>query len=164
MVDMNHKLTNYIIAQDKKDKKSGKKKDKKKKGKDDSDDDKKKSKKDKKDKKNKKDKKKEKKDSEENGDDDDDDKDYLKEAIFGKKEDDLGIVSDDDDKDSVDSEAGVDDEGAMGKFLFLGVVAIENRHVFFDCLHLFILLPLLTTQHSLSRELVNSWKKIQTLP
>mmetsp|Transcript_25814 Transcript_25814/g.42341 ORF Transcript_25814/g.42341 Transcript_25814/m.42341 type:complete len:401 (-) Transcript_25814:165-1367(-) len=117
MVDMNHKLTNYILAQDKKDKKSGKKG--KKKGKDDSDDDKKK-KKDKKDK--KKDKKKSKKDAaaEENGDD----KDYLKEAMFGKKEDDLGIVSDDDGKDD-ESEAGVDDEGAME-------LAIEGTRKFLE--------------------------------
>mmetsp|Transcript_24298 Transcript_24298/g.45238 ORF Transcript_24298/g.45238 Transcript_24298/m.45238 type:complete len:400 (-) Transcript_24298:167-1366(-) len=116
MVDMNHKLTNYILAQDKKDKKSGKKG--KKKGKDDSDDDKKK-KKDKKDK--KKDKKKSKKDAaaEENGDD----KDYLKEAMFGKK-DDLGIVSDDDGKDD-ESEAGVDDEGAME-------LAIEGTRKFLE--------------------------------
>jgi hypothetical protein len=139
MVDMNHKLTNYIIAQDKKDKKSGKKNKKdKKKGKDDSDDDKKK-KKDKKDKKkDKKDKKKDKKDSEENGDDD---KGYLKEAVFGKKEDDLGIVSDDDDdKESVASEAGVDDEGAMGKWLF-GFVAIKSAtSVLITYLHVFLLL------------------------
>lgn len=113
MVDMGHKLCNYILAQDKKDKKAakgkGKKEDKKskKKSKDDSDEDKKKSKKDKKAKKDKK------KDKKENSDEDEDGgKDYLKEAVFGKKEDDIGIVSDDD-EDSVASEAGVDDEGAM---------------------------------------------------
>lgn len=116
MVDMGHKLCNYILAQDKKDKKDkkaakgkGKKEDKKskKKSKDDSDEDKKKSKKDKKAKKDKK------KDKKENSDEDEDGgKDYLKEAVFGKKEDDIGIVSDDD-EDSVASEAGVDDEGAM---------------------------------------------------
>jgi translation initiation factor 5 len=113
MVDMAHKLCNYILAQKKKkDKKNGKgkKKDKKKgKGKDDSDDDKKK-KKDKK--KDKKDKKKDKKESE-----DDDDKEYLKEAAFGKNEEEI-IVSDDDNS-SVASEAGVDDEGAMSKSLCL---------------------------------------------
>mmetsp|Transcript_13740 Transcript_13740/g.21664 ORF Transcript_13740/g.21664 Transcript_13740/m.21664 type:complete len:406 (-) Transcript_13740:28-1245(-) len=110
MVDMGHKLCNYILAQkkkkDKEDKKKGKdkKKDKKKsKGKDDSDDDKKK-KKDKK--KDKKDKKKDKKEGE-----DDEDKDYLKEAMFGKNEE--TVVVSDDDNTSVASEAGVDDEGAM---------------------------------------------------
>merc|ERR1712100_354335 len=93
MVDMGHKLTNYILAQDKKAKKEAKskgkkdKKGKKGKGKDDSDDDKKKKK------------------------DKDEDKSYLKEAMFGKKEDDeIGVVSD---EESVASEAGVDDEGAM---------------------------------------------------
>jgi len=143
MVDMGHKLCNYILAQDKKDKKAGKGKGKKddkknkKKGKNDSDDDKKKSKKvsheswkdyfdrtcgtglshdyvsfqDKKAKKDKKkDKDKKSKDDSEGGDD----KDYLKEAVFGKKEEDIGVVSDDDD-DSTASEAGVDDEGAMSK-------------------------------------------------
>jgi len=108
---MGHKLTNYILAQDKKAKKEAKskgkkdKKGKKGKGKDDSDDDKKK-KKDKK--KDKKDKKKDKKDKKK---DTDEDKSYLKEAMFGKKEDDeIGVVSD---EESVASEAGVDDEGAM---------------------------------------------------
>ena len=115
MVDQGHKLCNYILAQDKKNKKDKKgkdKKDKKKgKGKDDSDDEKKK-KKDKKDKK-KKDKKKDKKDDIDL-DDEDDDKAYLKEAMFGKKEDSTEIP--DDDAESVASEAGVDDEGAMRKF------------------------------------------------
>ena len=116
MVDMGHKLTNYILAQDKKAKKEAKskgkkdKKGKKGKGKDDSDDDKKKKKDKKKDKKDKKKDKKEKKK------DTDEDKSYLKEAMFGKKEDDeIGVVSD---EESVASEAGVDDEGAMGKFLY----------------------------------------------
>jgi hypothetical protein len=35
--------------------------------------------------------------------------------MFGKKEEDNGIVSDDD-EDSAASEAGVDDEGAMSKY------------------------------------------------
>jgi translation initiation factor 5 len=127
MVDMHHKLTNFILAQDKKDKKSkGKNKKEKKKGKDDSDDDKKDKKKgkddsddDKKKKKDKKAKKEKKSKKDKNQDDEDsngDNKDYLKEAMFGKNQDDLGIVSDDDDDDDVASEAGVDDEGAMGKF------------------------------------------------
>jgi len=115
MVDMGHKLCNYILAQDKKDKKAGKNKGKKedkkskKKGKDDSDEEKKKSKKEKKDKKDKKkDKdKKSKEDGSEEGE-----KDYLKEAIFGKK-DDIGVVSDDEDDDSAATEVGVDDDGAM---------------------------------------------------
>ena len=63
----------------------------------------------KKEKKSKKDKKKSKDDSEGG------DKDYLKEAMFGKKENDLGIDSDDEDETSVASEAGVDDSGAMSK-------------------------------------------------
>ena len=114
MVDMGHKLCNYILAQHKKDLKEAKKagkKDKKsgKKGKkDDSDDDKKKKKDKKKDKKDKKKDKKEK----ENGEDDS--KDYLKEAMFGKKEE-TTVVSDDEDSASAASEAGVDDEGAMSK-------------------------------------------------
>jgi translation initiation factor 5 len=121
MVDMSHKLCNYILAQDKKAKKEAKskgkkdKKDKKKGGKDDSDDDKKKKKdKDKKKDKKDKDKKKDKKDKSKG--DEDDDKGYLKEAMFGKKEDEFGVVSDDD-STSVASEAGVDDEGAMSKYL-----------------------------------------------
>jgi translation initiation factor 5 len=116
MVDMNHKLCNYILAQDKKAKKDKKSKDKNKKkgkGKDDSDDDKKK--KDKKSKKDKKDKKSKKKDK--SVEDGDDDKDYLKKAMFGDKDESDGLGSDDDDEDtSVPSEAGVDDEGARGMF------------------------------------------------
>ena len=116
MVDMSHKLCNYILAQDKKAKKEAKskgkkdkdKKDKKKgKGKDDSDEDKKK-KKDKKKDKDKKKKDKKDKAAEENGD-----KDYLKEAMFGKKEEEE--ISSDGDSNSVASEAGVDDEGARSK-------------------------------------------------
>jgi translation initiation factor 5 len=116
MVDMNHKLCNYILAQDKKAKKDSKSKgkkdkdkDKKKKDKkkDDSDEDKKKKKDKKKD--SKKDKKKDKK----KDDDEDDDKGYLKEAMFGKKEND--DFSDDDDSTSAVSEAGVDDAGALSK-------------------------------------------------
>lgn len=61
------------------------------------------------DKKSKKDKKKKSKE-----DDAEDDKDYLKEAMFGKKEDTLGVDSDGDGT-SVASETGVDDEGAMSK-------------------------------------------------
>jgi translation initiation factor 5 len=112
MVDMSHKLCNYILAQDKKAKKESKskgkkdKKDKKKgKGKDDSDEDKKKKKDKKKDKKDKKKKDKSKDDG------DDDDKAYLKEAMFGKEED----IDSDDDTTSAASEVGVDDEGAMRK-------------------------------------------------
>jgi translation initiation factor 5 len=126
MVDMNHKLCNYILAQDKKAKKDAKSKgkkdgkDKKKKDKDkkkdDSDEDKKKdkkkdSKKDKKD--SKKDKKDSKKDKKKDPKDEDDDKAYLKEAMFGKKDDD--DFSGDDDSTSAVSEAGVDDEGALSK-------------------------------------------------
>ena len=116
MVDMNHKLCNYILAQDKKAKKDAKSKgkkdkdkDKKKKDKkkDDSDEEKKKKKKDSK-KDSKKDKKKDKK-----KDDGDDDKAYLKEAMFGKKE--VDDFSDDEDSTSVVSEAGVDDAGALSK-------------------------------------------------
>ncbi len=108
MVDMGHKLCTYILAQDKKAKKEGKKagkgkdkeveeekkKSKKEKKKDtDSDDEKKKSKKDKKKKdKKKKDKKEKKSSSDEDG----------------------GLEVDDDEK-SVDTEAGVDDVGAMRK-------------------------------------------------
>lgn len=107
MVDMNHKLCTYILAQDKKAKKDKKDKEKKKddkKKKKDSDDEK---KKDKKDKDKKKDKKKEKK---EKKGEMDKDGNYLEDAIFGKKDDDL---FDTDDHDSVDSEVGVDDAGAM---------------------------------------------------
>ena len=120
---MNHKLTNYILAQDKKNKKdkNKKKKDDAKRGKD-SDEEKKKSKKEKKEKKAKKEKKskKDKSDKKEasisnNEDAGDEEKDYLKEAMFGKKEND--VLDDNSDSDEVASEAGVDDEGAMGKFI-----------------------------------------------
>lgn len=120
-VDMSHKLCNYILAENKKSKKDGKssKKDKekdkeekkksKKKDKDGSDEDKKskKEKKAKKEKKSKKDKK-EKRDDENGG------KDYIKEALVGKK-DNGGIPESDDDsnEDSEDTEAGVDDAGAL---------------------------------------------------
>lgn len=118
MVDMNHKLTNYILAQDKKNKKNKKndKKDGKKlKGKDshNSDDEKnKKSKKEKKEKKHKKEKKskKEKKDLSSKGDDGE--KSYLKDAMFEKNSDD-DLNADVSEEDDVVSEAGVDDEGAM---------------------------------------------------
>lgn len=113
MVDMNHKLTNYILAQDKKNKKekNKKKKDDAKKGKDDSDEGKKKKKdKDKKEKKSKKDKKEKKSKKSSSDDAGDEEKAYLKEAMFGKKEKD---VFDQDSDDEVASEAGVDDEGAM---------------------------------------------------
>mmetsp|Transcript_26934 Transcript_26934/g.48983 ORF Transcript_26934/g.48983 Transcript_26934/m.48983 type:complete len:416 (-) Transcript_26934:185-1432(-) len=121
MVDMNHKLCTYIIAQNKKakadEKKNGKKKakgedgdkekkkDKKEKKKDkDGSDDEKKKKKDKKKDKDKKDKKKDKKEkSSKNGG-------HLEDAIFGNEEDELADGFDD---LSVDSEHGVDDAGAM---------------------------------------------------
>lgn len=128
MVDMGHKLCNYILAQNKKDlkeaKKAGKKDKKGKKGKkDDSDDDKKKSKKDKKAKKDKKKDKKEK-------DGGDDSPDYIKEAMFGKKEDDAAVISDGD-SDSVASEAGVDDEGAMSKNIQLPKLVLWKYSRFF---------------------------------
>ncbi len=41
--------------------------------------------------------------------------DYLKDAIFGKKEDEF--LCDAEDQESLDSEAGVDDEGALSKYL-----------------------------------------------
>ena len=86
-----------------------KKSDKKKNDKDGSDSvDDKKSKKKGKDKDKKKDKDKDKK--KDKKEDENGDKDYLKDAIFGKKEDD-GFGSDDD--LSVASEAGVDDAGAL---------------------------------------------------
>mmetsp|Transcript_14120 Transcript_14120/g.35468 ORF Transcript_14120/g.35468 Transcript_14120/m.35468 type:complete len:408 (-) Transcript_14120:157-1380(-) len=118
MVDMGHKLTNYILAQDKKNKKDKNKKKNRdaKKGKDDSDEDKEKKKKDKKEKKAKKEKKskKDKKESSENGGEENDD--YLKAIFKTKKEDDFGSNSD---EDEVASEAGVDDDGAM-------VLAVEG--------------------------------------
>lgn len=125
MVDMGHKLCNFILAQDKKEKKAnkgkGKKEDKKsKKKKDDSDDEKKKNKKDKK---SKKDKKKD-KDKKSKTDDEEGDKDYLKEAMFGKKDNELDVESDED-TESVEAEAGVDDEGAMN-------LAIEGTRKFLE--------------------------------
>mmetsp|Transcript_1206 Transcript_1206/g.2494 ORF Transcript_1206/g.2494 Transcript_1206/m.2494 type:complete len:408 (+) Transcript_1206:438-1661(+) len=114
MVDMSHKLTTYILAQDKKEKQDAKKagkdkkkdkKEKKKDKKDDSgsDEDKKKEKKDKKkdkkdSKKDKKDKKKEKKSKDEDN--------YLENAVSGGKGDDYG----DDDSDPTET---VDDANAM---------------------------------------------------
>mmetsp|Transcript_11641 Transcript_11641/g.24677 ORF Transcript_11641/g.24677 Transcript_11641/m.24677 type:complete len:408 (-) Transcript_11641:90-1313(-) len=114
MVDMSHKLTTYILAQDKKEKQDAKKagkdkkkdkKEKKKDKKDDSgsDEDKKKEKKDKKkdkkdSKKDKKDKKKEKKSKDEDN--------YLEDAVSGGKGDDYG----DDDSDPTET---VDDDNAM---------------------------------------------------
>jgi len=125
MLDMNHKLTTFILAQWKK-KKKDKVKDKKKKDKDkekggtekgsdeedkDKDKDKKdKKKKDKKDKK-KKDKKDKKKDKKKEDEGDGEDKNYLEKAMFGKNE---GTLEEEaDDADSVASEAGVDDEAAL---------------------------------------------------
>ena len=125
MVDMGHKLTTYILAQDKKAKKEGKKgknkkdkedkkkdkKDKKDKDKYGSDEDKKKKKKDKK--KDKKDKKKDKKDKDtaKSGGDD-----YIKDALFGKEDEGDDLLASADDQASVDSEAGVDDAGAMSEY------------------------------------------------
>merc|ERR1712238_128522 len=78
MVDMNHKVTNYILAEDKKEKKK---------------------------KKSKKDKK------ESSGKDNDEDKAYLKEAMFGKKNnDDLNADISDDDGDESEKVV-IDDEG-----------------------------------------------------
>lgn len=119
MVDMSHKLCNYILAEAKKDKSKGKDKDGKKDKKDDKKKSKKKSdggsdedkKKDKKEKKKDKEKSSKKKDSSEgsNGE-----QDYIKNALLGKKDgDDLLDGDDDDDEDSSDaSAAGVDDAGA----------------------------------------------------
>ena len=39
---------------------------------------------------------------------------YLEDSIFGKKDDDLDDAADE--EESVDSEAGVDDTGAMSKY------------------------------------------------
>jgi translation initiation factor 5 len=114
MVDMNHKLVNFILAENKKGKKSKGKKDnkdgkKKKKSKDDSDDDKKKSKKDKKKEKKSKSKK---ENRSENGDED-----YIKDALAGGKKDEDDIFGEENgvhhDDDSASHEAGVDDEGAI---------------------------------------------------
>lgn len=106
MVDMNHRLCNFILAEEKKvkkDKGKNKKEDKKakkdkKKEKDGSDDDKKK----------KKDKKKDKK--KEKGSEDGE-KDYIKDALFGKKDEDT-FVADEESQDD-EEEAGVDDAAAM---------------------------------------------------
>ncbi|KAL3899135.1 MAG: hypothetical protein SGARI_006521, partial [Bacillariaceae sp.] len=54
-------------------------------------------------------------------------KDYIKEAMFGKKEEDDGFGSDAD-AASVASEAGVDDEGAMGK----SSLAVEGTKKFLE--------------------------------
>ncbi|KAL7568767.1 hypothetical protein ACA910_021757 [Epithemia clementina (nom. ined.)] len=106
MVDMSHRLCNYILAEEKKvkkDKGKNKKDEKKakkekKKDKDGSDDDKKK----------KKDKKKDKKpEGKENGD-----KDYIKDALFGKKDEDTFDEEDDSNEDSSE-EAVVDDASAL---------------------------------------------------
>lgn len=125
MVDMAHKLCTYILAQDKKAKKEGKKKgkdkekeaevdkkakkDKKKKDDKGSDDEKKKAKKDKK----KKDKKKkDKKDKKSSSDEEDEPEEEL-----------------DTDEKSVDTEAGVDDAGAMGKsFTFVVNSSLRIMH------------------------------------
>lgn len=123
MVNMQHKLCTFILAQNKKkkkmDKKNGKK-DKDKKGKkNDSDEDKKKEKKEKKEKKDKKDKKKEKKDKKKDKKDKDKGTsenggaDYIKDAMFGKQDDELADAVDD---LSIEEAVGVDDDGAMGKF------------------------------------------------
>jgi len=109
MVDMTHKLTTYILAQDKKAKadakKAGKKKDKKKSKKDsDSDgDEKKKEKKEKKSKDKKKEKKEKKKDKKSK-----EEKSYLEDAVNGDKGD--GYSDDDDDDGPTEH---VDDENAM---------------------------------------------------
>merc|ERR1712238_299486 len=125
MVDMNHKVTNYILAEDKKEKKKKKpkeitKEDKKGKGKDDSDEEKKKKKKEKKEKKEKKSKKDKKESS---GKDNDEDKAYLKEAMFGKKNnDDLNADISDDDGDESEKVV-IDDEGVM-------LLAVEGTRKF----------------------------------
>mmetsp|Transcript_10331 Transcript_10331/g.15876 ORF Transcript_10331/g.15876 Transcript_10331/m.15876 type:complete len:415 (+) Transcript_10331:135-1379(+) len=118
MLDMNHKLTTFILAQDKKAKKAakskgkkGKKEEKLREKKKDSDEEDKKVKKDKKKKDKKKDKKKEKKAKEAKEEEGDTEgKSYLEDAIFGKNE---STFAGDDDQLSVESEAGVDDEGAL---------------------------------------------------
>jgi len=141
MVDMSHKLCTYILAQDKKAKKDAKSKDKKNKkdekkkdknkkkdkDRDGSDEEKKKNKKDKK--KDKKDKKKDKKAGK------GEDSNYLEDAMFGKK-DNGGLGIDGDGDDSVDSEAGVDDEGAMSKqnhFLALHPIGAYISHLTLFC-------------------------------
>mmetsp|Transcript_169 Transcript_169/g.200 ORF Transcript_169/g.200 Transcript_169/m.200 type:complete len:420 (-) Transcript_169:191-1450(-) len=124
MVDMQHKLCTYILAQNKKakadakkaDKKKGKDKDKDKDG--DKEEKKKKKKKDKKDdsgsdedkKKKKKDKKKDKKDKKKDKKESGDGGDYIKDAIMGKKSEDIEV----DDVSHDGSEGEVDDESALG--------------------------------------------------
>lgn len=122
MVDMSHKLTNYIIAHKPKKKastkedknakegKKGKKEKKEKKEKSGSDEEKKK--KDKKKKESKKDKKK--KDKKESSS-----SNHLEDAVFVKKEKSFS----DSDEESVDSEAGVDDAGAL-------IAAVEGTQAF----------------------------------
>lgn len=109
MVDMTHKLTTYILAQDKKakaDKKKADKKKDKKKGKDGSDsggDEKKKEKKEKKSKDKKKEKKEKKKDKKSK-----EDKSYLEDAVNGDK----GDGYSDDEAENGPAES-VDDANAM---------------------------------------------------
>jgi len=129
---MNHKLTNYILAQDKKAKKSKDKKGKKDKSKDGNKDDSdvEKKKKRKKDKKSKKDKKRENHEPVDNEEEDDsDDKDYLKDAILGNigEVQNLLGVEGGTDSDDESSEAGVDDEGAMSKFLGTQLNLLLNK-------------------------------------
>jgi len=119
MVDMQHKLCTYILAQHKKAKADAKKADKKKgKDKDGAKEEKKKKKKDKKDdsgsdeekKKKKKDKKKEKKDKKKDKKEKEEGGDYIKDAIMGKKSEDIEA----DDVSLDGSEGEVDDESALG--------------------------------------------------
>lgn len=118
MVDMSHKLTNYIIAHKPKKPAGGKGKEtkeekkSKKKDKGGSDDDKKKKDKKKKDKKDKK--KKDKKEASSSSGN------HLEDAVFGEKKD---KSFGDSDGESVNSEAGVDDAGAM-------ILAIEGIQAF----------------------------------
>jgi translation initiation factor 5 len=121
MVDMSHKLCNFILAEDKKAKKEAKSKGgkktekdedkdskKKKKSKDDSDEEKKKAKKE------KKKEKKSKKEKKENGGDDEEDEDYIQAALNGSKKEDNELGSEEDESNEDDaSEAGVDDAGAL---------------------------------------------------
>lgn len=121
MVDMSHKLCNFILAEDKKAKKEakskgGKKADKdedkdskkKKKSKDDSDEEKKKAKKE------KKKEKKSKKEKKENGDvEGEEGEDYIKAALNGSKKEDHELGSEDDSNEDDASEAGVDDADAL---------------------------------------------------
>jgi translation initiation factor 5 len=133
MVDMSHKLCNFILAEDKKAKKEakskgGKKADKeedkkKKKSKDDSDEDKKKAKKEKK---KEKKAKKEKKENEE-------DEDYIQAALNGGgKKDDHELGSEDDSNEDDASEAGVDDAGALQLAVDATKQWLQERHDGFD--------------------------------